>query len=93
MERGEQPGSTASLEARVANEFPDDAVTVLSDTSRVASHPDGRRYRYNAELGIDDTIAHPAGWGGWLIEVDGQPFESVEELMAIVDEIGITPEG
>jgi len=74
-------------------EFPDDAVTVLSYTSRVASYPDGRRYRYNAELGIDDTITRPAGWGGWLIEVDGQPFEPVEELMAIVDEIGITPEG
>ena len=61
--------------------------------SRVASYPDGRRFRYNAELGIDDTIARSAGWDGWLVEVDGQPFESVEEFMAIVDQIGITPEG
>jgi len=83
----------STLETRVANEFTDDAVTVLSDTSRVASYPDGRRFRYDAELGVDGSIARPAGRNGWLVEVDGQPFESVEEFMAIVDQIVITPEG
>ena len=81
----------STLEARVADEFPDDAVTALSDTSQVASYSYGRRFRYNAELGVDGSIARPAGWDGWLLEVDGRPFESVEEFMAIVDQIVITP--
>ena len=81
----------STFEARVADEFPDDAVTALSDTSRVASYPDGRSFRYNAELGVDGSIARPAAWDGWLLEVDGQPFQSVEEFMAMVDQIVITP--
>ena len=81
----------STLEARVADEFPDDAVTALSDTSQVASYSYGRRFRYNAELGVDGSIARPAGWDGWLLEVDGQPFQSVEEFMAMVDQIVITP--
>lgn len=80
----------SSLQERVAGEFAGDAVVVLGDTSQVAAYPEGRRFRFDAELGANASLAGAAGWDGWLIEIDGQPFDSLDAFMAIVDEIVIT---
>ncbi len=70
------PGTMAD---RVANEFPDDAVDVLSESQQVATYPDGRRFRYNAAF----ADLSPGGLD-WVMEVDGEPFADQNEFMATV---------
>ena len=75
------PGTLAD---RVANEFPDDAVDVLSESQQVATYPDGRRFRYNAAL----ADLSPRGLD-WVMEVDGEPFADQSEFMATVRAITV----
>ena len=75
------PGTLAD---RVTNEFPDDAIDVLSESQQVATYPDGRRFRYNA------AFADPFPGGlDWVVEVDGEPFADQNEFMATVRAIMI----
>lgn len=75
------PGTLAD---RVTNEFPDDAVNVLSESQQVATYPDGRRFRYNASF----ADLSPGGLD-WVMEVDGEPFADQNEFMATVQAITI----
>jgi hypothetical protein len=75
------PGTLAD---RGTNEFPDDAVDVLSESQQVAAYPNGSRFRYNAAL----TDLSPGGLD-WVMEVDGEPFADQDEFMAAVRAIRI----
>lgn len=76
------PGTLAD---RVANEFPEDAVDMLSESQQVATYPDGHRFRYNAAF----ADLSPGGLD-WVIEVDGEPFVDQDEFMATVRAITIS---